>query len=417
MRVVAERQKAAPSASNPRRGKNADLGSLEPSRCSAPQAERKVALMLRAPLFCACVVLSAACQSKAPPAGVGGSGSGDRGNSGAAGSGGSAPDPASDEATHAPLSPGKQGVSQIVYDRGLLARPRAMAVDGKYLYWSEQTASEQRVVQAPKDGSGPITRLGSGSGSAVSGRIIVVDESYVYWREDDHLNKVSKTTYELTTLPIGFNKPGGPLLLTESHLFVASPNCQQVARIAKDGSTSDVFLNDVVTSQRGGTSLVEVDNKIVCATRDQVTTMPTAGGPFEEVLRLTTGEEIMFGDTVALGDVLYWSHSPTAGQGKDQLARAKLGEAEIQLLAPLGGSAQVVSDESRGTVYALPGQNWLPLYAYREAKVSVVAKDQYRSGGLVGDDQYLYWARTAYSINGRSVGNELVRISKEMPPE
>jgi hypothetical protein len=54
---------------------------------------------------------------------------------------------------------------------------------------------------------------------------------------------------------------------------------------------------------------------------------------------------------------------------------------------------------------------------YRDGKVSVLAKDQYRYGSLVGDDDYLYWARAARTFSGGSVDNELVRISKEMPPE
>jgi hypothetical protein len=373
-------------------------------------------MMVRSPFFGACALLAAACQNNGTTAATGGATSSDGGSSGA-GAGG-APDPARDEATHPPLSPGVQGVSQIVYDRALSGRPRAVAVDDEYLYWSEQTATESRVVKAPKDGTGPITRLGRASGYDISFRNIVVDESYVYWREDDHVNKVDKVTHELTTLPIGFDKPGGPLLATETHLVVASPNCIQIARIPKDGSNSYLFVNNIVTVQRGGgTSLAQIGDKIVCATRDQMVTAPEAGGEFQEVLRLTTGEEIMFGDTVAMDDSLYWSHNQTAGSGNEQLASVKLGASEIRLLTPLGGGAMLHADTARRSVYALGGQYWRALYAYHDGKLSVVATDQYRYGSLVGDDQYLYWARTEYSINGRSVGNELVRISKELPPE
>ncbi|MGH7269673.1 MAG: hypothetical protein ACREJ3_04520, partial [Polyangiaceae bacterium] len=167
----------------------------------------------------------------------------------------------------------------VLYDRGS-AIVHAIAVDGAFVYWAESAVDGLRVRKAPKDGGGPVTDLGSWSGD-LTGRLIVTDETSIYWLNGDVITRQPKAGGPSSTLPLG-RKPGpggmdGPVLV-DGQLYLVDRGCWAIGHVPVDGSPpvfTDVPNNG---SYAGSTSMAVDATRVYCANGPKVVAQPKAGG-------------------------------------------------------------------------------------------------------------------------------------------
>ena len=155
----------------------------------------------------------------------------------------------------------------------LYARPGVTATtittDGDFLYWQEDTFRGSSIVQAPLHGNGPVVDLGPTSASVGS---ITTDDSHVYWMgsdsfilsEDSNIRIAPKGGGEVRQIQLNGQYPVGQLAVDGTHVYVASGNCQTIARVAKTGGEVTRIDNPIPDRRGGATSIAVDDQRIYC---------------------------------------------------------------------------------------------------------------------------------------------------------
>lgn len=246
----------------------------------------------------------------------------------------------------------------------------AIATDGTFLYWREATFTDSAIFQAPRDGSGPVIRLGPTTSSGLS--VIATDETHVYWlgsdsaikSEDSCIRKAPKGGGAVTQIQLNGDYHAGVLAMDDDHLYVTKGNCQAIARVAKSGGTVTRIDNPSAELLGGATSLLVDDTRIYCGSGGdgRIFAGDKLGTELETILRIERGDERkVIGRIALVHDMLYVPQvRSTAAFVRYEILRLPASGGEVEQIAAYddgrgGAGFDVSPDGSR--LYFLTGEN------------------------------------------------------------
>jgi hypothetical protein len=271
-------------------------------------------------------------------------------------------------------------------------------VDDRNVYWTEYGPYGDDAMMAPKDGGGTPVRIGTWSQYDRSLNMFAFDETYVYWLEDTHVNRVRKDDPgDVARIELGADHEAGGLVGDALGLFVVDVNCTAIGRISKADLTVD-FTAITEASPLGGVTGIALDaSDVFCARGPNIFVQSRGGGAITKLV----GDQDSVGPVASDGTNVYWGNNRAVlGTRTENLAMiprsGATGAVDLGSPGGIGQLGVIRLDRARQRLYWMTCPNEsVPIstmdLATRE-KVDLRAGQSSEGCGFADDATYVYWA-------------------------
>ncbi|MBN1657610.1 MAG: hypothetical protein JXA93_04370 [Anaerolineae bacterium] len=204
--------------------------------------------------------------------------------------------------------------------------PAIVVADDTHVYWTDWGSDEVRRLPA---GGGTPTTVAAGR-NLIYHRALVVDDTYVYFGDDDGIQRAPKAGGAVVTLAAGYNST--MLAVDDTHVYwtewsLVDPDA--IRRVPKAGGTVDTILSGGTLGDPRG---IAVDASYVYWTEQDggmVRRVAKTGGT---ILDLAPAELDYLGGSIAVNDTdVYWTD--TTGTSTGRLRRVAKGGGSVEDLA------------------------------------------------------------------------------------
>ncbi len=303
---------------------------------------------------------------------------------------------------------------EVVYALGNV-ESYALEVDGDTLYWAEQGGGA-RIHSAPKDGRGPVTKIGTWGGGLAPYRMFVVDGERIYWANDEpdllsvkSIRKDGSDPREIEVAKIEWL----PNLLGDGNLlWVVQFGCARVARIDKaTGEVSITKVHDKDPYRFGGGTCTAQDEKFIYC--GNVSVFFRFEKQSQKADQLAVGFNAV-GPMERIGDEIYAVNNlPGLGSRQENLAVLGLPDFSMKDLGKtMGPVASMHYDLTRNTLYWTASFENIMSYSLSSGRIERLAI----SGANhiyynAQDETYFYWS--SQDFNPKTRKNAIMRIRKD----